>query len=263
MEPKSPKLLPAHVLLQLWPVAKELLTVCGLAAVKAIAEHTPHIIERLFFDAERAPLFGNTCRYLAVRRKTYRLVSADELKKLSDTPHHQGVAAVIPMPSPHNVRELSLESSTLCLHDVLNPHNVGAILRTAAFFGINALVVSAQSMNAAMTSAAWRVAEGGLTHCQLFSYASEKEFFAWVQANHYTAVAAVKPGGGVLPDLERILPIARNSPLLICLGNEEDGLPKKFTQNCRAAFTIPGSGKVESLNVSVAAALCLEKIARL
>lgn len=256
----TPKLLSAHLGLRLWPVAKEFLTVCGLASVKAIAEHTPHYIERLFFDAEHAALFGNACRYLAERRKTYRLVSADELKRLTSTLHHQGVAAVIQALPPQNLPELSLERGTLCLNDVLNPHNVGAILRSAAFFGITDLVVSARSFAAAMTAAAWRVAEGGMTHCRLFSYSSEKEFFRWVHAKDYTAVAAIKPGGKAIAGLKNLLSMGKGAPLIICLGNEEEGLSKNFIKNCHVAFTIPGSGKIESLNVSVTAALCLEKL---
>ena len=241
-------------------MAKKLLTVCGLSSVKAIAQHTPDRIERLFFDQQNARLFAATSSYLANRRKIYRLVTTEELKKITDTPHHQGVAAVIQEPAAHDVANLDLRSGTLCLHDVLNPHNVGAILRTAAFFGITDIIASQQSYAAAMTASAWRVAEGGLTHCRLYSYSAPRVLFSAAENKGWVTAAAVRPGKESLPSLGALVAQQIKS-VVVCLGNEENGLAPDFVRSCRATFTIPGSGKVESLNVSVAAALCAAKLA--
>lgn len=244
-------------------VAKKLLTVCGFAAVRAIAQHTPERIERLFFDAEHAPLFAEACRYLAGKRRTYRLVSHDELQKITDTPHHQGAAAVIHEPAALHASELHLSSGTLCLHDVLNPHNVGAIARTAAFFGITHLMLSEKTFSAAMTASAWRVAEGGMTHCRLYTYPAPRVLFSEAEKKGWFTAAALRPGRAKPMTLGDLLQKKDSSPLIICLGNEETGLPTEFVKGCRARFTIPGSGMVESLNVSVAAALCVAKLSGL
>lgn len=243
-------------------MAKKLLTVCGLSSVQAIAQHTPDRIERLFFDAENARLFAGTCKYLAAKRKTYRLVTDEELRKITDTPHHQGVAAVIHQPAALELGELNLSSGTLCLHDVLNPHNVGAIARTAAFFGVTNLILSEQSFAAAMTASAWRVAEGGLSHCRLYAYAAPRVLFSEAEKKGWVTAAAVRPGKEKLDTLGELIEKHRRDAI-ICLGNEENGLPTEFVKGCRATFTIPGSGMVESLNVSVAAALCVAKLAGL
>lgn len=256
-----------------------LLTICGLSSVRALADSAPDLIERLFFDENNAPLFGEACRTLARNHKTYRLVASDELKKISDSAHHQGAAAVIHEPSALRLSELSpvglgasvrpptprppyrLVNHMLCLHDVLNPHNVGAILRTAAFFGVSQLILSRASYAAAMTSAAWRVAEGGLSHVKLFAYDDEQDFFAWMKLNLVSAIAAVKPGKGTQRTLREFIADTKNpQTIVVCLGNEENGLPQPFIEACGKRFSIAGSGKIESLNVSVVAALCLEKI---
>lgn len=243
-------------------MANRLLTVCGLSSVKAITQHTPEHIERLFFDDQTARLFAGTCKYLAAKRKTYRLVTGDELNKICDTPHHQGVAVVMREPEALDVRQLNLSAGTLCLHDVLNPHNVGAIARTAAFFGITNLLVSHQSLAAAMTASAWRVAEGGFSHCRLYAYAAPRVLFSEAEAKGWFTAAAVRPGKEKRAALGELLRKHARSAI-ICLGNEEKGLPADFVQACRAPFTILGSGSVESLNVSVVAALCIAKLARL
>lgn len=235
---------------------KEFITICGLSAVRALAEHSPGLIERLFFSENTARHFSGACRYLAQQRKTYRMVANDELRKIADTTHHQGAAAVIVPPPAEPLQKIS--GHTLCLHDVENPHNVGAIMRTAAFFGVERIIVSRRSHAAAMTQAAWRVAEGGLTHVALSVYENADDFFSWA-AGEYRVLAAVRPEAKTNRTLGEFLRDKRESPLIVCLGNEEDGLPADFISRCAGRFTIQGSGKVESLNVSVAAALCLSE----
>ncbi len=239
-----------------------LLTICGLSTVRALAADAPQRIERLFFDEAAAPLFAEACRYLSQKRKIYRLVTPAELKKIADTAHHQGVAAVIHAPESLPLERLELAHSTLCLHDVLNPHNVGAIMRTTAFFGVRDLIMSRKTYEAAMTASAWRVAEGGisLTHC--YVYEDARDLLARAKRRGWWCAAAVRPERATLPSLESIAARAANAPVIVCLGNEEQGLPPAFVAGCGYRFTIAGSGRVESLNVSVTAALCLEKMSQ-
>ncbi len=239
---------------------KNLLTVCGLSSVRAVADSTPELIERLFFDEKNAPLFAAACRKLAQARKTYRLVKADELKKITDTSHHQGAAVVMYTPRAPAISALQATGNALCLNDVLNPHNVGAIVRTAAFFGMQHIIVSQANFAAAMTASAWRVAEGGLSHVKLYAYQDMQAFFSWAKQVNAVTAAAVRPEKGIVSQLGEILAESRQRPVVVCLGNEENGLPAAFVKACAEKFSIPGSGKIESLNVSVTAALCLEKL---
>jgi RNA methyltransferase, TrmH family len=239
---------------------KKTFTICGLSSTRAVATHTPELIERLFFDEKNAPLFAEACRHLAQARKIYRMVPAEELKKITDTSHHQGAAAVIEMPPAQSLLTTP-PGHALCLNDVENPHNVGAILRTAAFFGVRHIIVSSKSHAAAMTAAAWRVAEGGLTHVSLRVYDTAEEFFTWAEKTGVRTLAAIRPDTKTNRSLGEFLRDKGKSPVVVCLGNEEEGLPAAFVTRCAGRFTIPGSGKIESLNVSVTAALCLEKLA--
>ena len=230
--------------------------------MRAIAGHDAGSIERLFFNEQNAPLFGQACKVLAEKRRTYRLVKDDELKKITDTAHHQGVAAVISPRTARPLAELKLTQHTLCLYDVLNPHNVGAIIRTAAFFGVRDVLVSGATHAAGMTAAAWRVAEGGMTHMRFFVVPGGAELDGAARKAHWVTAAALRPEKNSLPDLEEITASAGSKPVIVCLGNEESGLPAAFVAKVQKKFTIAGSGLVESLNVSVAAALCLEKLGR-
>ncbi|MBL8034857.1 MAG: RNA methyltransferase [Leptospiraceae bacterium] len=242
-------------------MSESTLTICGLASVRSVAKETPSLIERLFFTDENAPLFADACRYLAGVRKTYRMVSGDELRKITDTAHHQGAAAIMRRPEVISLTTASILAAALCLHDVMNPHNIGAIARTAAFFGMQQMIVSRKTYEAAMTASAWRVAEGGLTHMEMMAYDSPAELFAWAESRA-RLLAAVKPEKNRRRTLTEFLRDKNKGMPVVCLGNEEDGLPAEFVSRCSGHFTIPGSGKVESLNVSVAAALCIHELAR-
>ncbi len=237
-----------------------LLTICGISTVRALASDSPQRIERLFFDETTAPLFAEACRYLSQKRKIYRMVTPAELKKIADTAHHQGVVAVIHAPEALAVERLELARNTLCLHDVLNSHNIGAILRTTAFFGVRDIIMSRKSYAAAMTASAWRVAEGGISHTHCYIYDDFQVMLARAHRRGWRCAAAVRPEKGRLPSLESLLARAADTRVVVCLGNEEVGLPNAFITGCDAKFTIIGSGQVESLNVSVTAALCLEKM---
>lgn len=241
-------------------MAKKQLTICGLNSVRAVADHTPGTIERLFFDENAAPFFSAACRHLAREHKTYRLVSADELRKITDSTHHQGAAAVIEEATALPLAALKPQTHLLCLHNVLNPHNIGAILRTAAFFGVDCVIVSGTTFAAAQTQAAWRVAEGGLTHVKLYSYNDARDLFSWAGTNSLRALAAVKPGAKSPRSLGEFLRDRNRGQVVVCLGNEEEGLDAAFVGGCAGRFSFTGTGKIESLNVSVAAALCLAEI---
>jgi len=238
--------------------ANETLTVCGLSSVLAITKTAPETIERLFFDEDHAPLFADTCRILAEKRKIYRLVTHAELQKIADTKHTQGVAVVIQKPAPLPLENLS--ENTLCLHSLQNPHNIGAILRTAAFFGLEKILLSHESYTCAMAQSAWRVAKGGFSYVKLLVYKNEDELFAWTNEKKYRILAAVKPDGKTQRTLREFSRDKNTNPLIITLGNEETGLSPTFINRAHGRFSIHGSGKVESLNVSVAAAVCLREL---
>ena len=71
------------------------LPVCGFESCLALAKYHPEKISRLFFSEKRAKQFGEVCKYLASNKRLYRIVSDDELEKLSESVHHQGVTAMI------------------------------------------------------------------------------------------------------------------------------------------------------------------------
>ena len=240
---------------------KEELAICGLSAVRSRFEKKPNSIRRLFFDEATAPCVGDICSALATAKKIYRCVEPAELEKISGSIHHGGIVAVVDRPvlkSPHpdELREWGQRREPVLLLDCIsNGHNLGAIIRTAAFFGVTKLILPDHPSAALPTEATYRVAEGGLDHVEVF-LVKRLDLFAHELRKYYTVIGADTRGGH--PDLE----VSGYKPIALVMGNEEHGLADEVAAACDRLVTIPGSGWVESLNVSAAAAVLLWECTR-
>ena len=143
----------------------------------------------------------------------------------------------------------------LVLDQIQDPRNFGAILRSAAFFGVN-FVVYATDRQSDIIGLVLKTSAGGAFSLMLApvvnlnrALAQLKEAGAWI-------VGATLQEESV--DFKQ-LPKDRNWVLV--LGNEEKGLRSEVTKNCDYLVKIPGShGGVDSLNVSVAAGVCIHAL---
>lgn len=233
--------------------------ICGLAAVRARFARDPGSIRRLFFDEPTARRIGVMCRTLAAGRKVYRCVPPDELVAISGTVHHGGIVAVVPAPMMRAPLASDLQrwaearEPVLVLDRIGNAHNLGAIVRTAAFLGIPHLVLAGDAAAAQPNDAAHRVAEGGFEHVALWRSADLPGLIGQLRGAGGEVIGAATRGGAPRPSTRPLVRALR----AVVLGNEEHGLSAATSAACSRCVTLPGSGRVESLNVSVAAALMI------
>jgi TrmH RNA methyltransferase len=253
--------------------ARDELKICGLAAVRARFARDPGSIQRLFFDYATGRQVGVMSKVLAQAKKIYRCVEPAELEKIAGSLHHGGIVAVVAaaplrVPTAENLQAWARRGETLLVLDRIgNAHNLGAVARTAAFFGVPRLVIPDDAAAARPNDAAHRVAEGGFEHLEVWRVPGLAAFARELVAAGYEVVGAATRGGklGAATGGPRgeAAPSAMPKPLALVLGNEEQGLAPDVAAACTRLVTIPGSGKVESLNVSVAAAVLMwELIAR-
>jgi TrmH RNA methyltransferase len=239
------------------------LKLCGLTAVKARFARDAGSIKRLYFDYDTGRKIGVICKALAAAKKIYRCVEPAELEKVAGTVHHGGIVAVVAAPVlraplPADIAAWAKRREPVLLLDhVGNAHNLGALARSAAFFGVPRLVVPNHPDAALPGEAAFRVAEGGLEEVEVFRVPDLAKFASELASAGYDVVGAATRGGR--PDAKR----EGAKPVALALGNEERGLSESVARACTRLVTIPGSGKIESLNVSVAGAVLMwELLAR-
>jgi RNA methyltransferase, TrmH family len=238
------------------------ITICGLAAVRSRFRRDSSSIVRLFFDKPTSKKVGLMCRALAGARKVYRCVEPAELAKIADSMHHGGIVAVVEEPPPRIATASDAAAwgrrreNLVVLDRIGNAHNLGAIARTAAYLGVPRIVIAGDPASARPGAAAYRVAEGGMDAVEIRYVPEVAPFLGHLSAAGFDVVGAATRGGAVGQAS------GPSSPWALVLGNEEHGLAPAVESACTRLVTIPGSGRVESLNVSVAAAILMHELGR-
>ena len=200
---------------------------------------TPNALTRLGFDESSAPV--------PVEIKTPR-----DLDRLlgSDAVHQGAVLEVQPLPRP-TMRELAAEASLIVLLDqVTDPHNVGAILRSACAFAADAVITTARYAPQE-TGVLAKSASGALDEVPFIEVRNLGETIQELQAEGFFVA-------GLDSEADQALPVGRPAPkTAIVLGAEGKGLRQKTRELSDAMFRLDMPGTIKSLNVSNAAAICL------
>jgi TrmH RNA methyltransferase len=253
------------------------LAVCGMNAALAVAEHNPQTINRLFLREDRFKLFTGVCKQLAEQKRPYKICEDDELERICKSVHHQGIVAMIkePVIEPLSLEDLEMWASEgktgIVLHSIGNDHNLGAIARAAAFFDAAFIVLNEKDSSfdgeLRLTTSAYRVAEGGLEHLTVRQISSTRAFLKDASKRLITIGTDTRARMRI-SDLKSIVENRKEKTgrqknrqgIALVLGNEENGLPRDVKDQCSCLLRIPGTGNIDSLNVSQAAALFLHAI---
>jgi 23S rRNA (guanosine2251-2'-O)-methyltransferase len=196
------------------------------------------------------------------RRKVRRVwrapqTDADELTRIAGSPDHQGVVAEVePYPYAHADELLARPASLIvALDQVQDPHNLGAVCRSAEAVGAAGLVIPARR-SASVTPVVCKASAGAVEHLPVARVSNladwlltAKEAGAWVYGAESGAEA-----GYATADL--------TGKVVLVLGSEGGGLRRRVAASCDLLVSIPIRGRVESLNVSAAAAVLLFEAAR-
>lgn len=163
---------------------------------------------------------------------------------------HQGLyLETDPLPSPA-IEELPAEGVVLVLDQITDPHNVGAIFRSAAAFGATAIVTT-QRHSPETTGALAKAASGALEYVPLINVQNLARALAAIKQSGFLVVGLDSTGDADLADL------ALRAPLALVLGAEGKGLRQLTKATCDHVARINLPGEIKSLNVSNAAALAL------
>jgi 23S rRNA (guanosine2251-2'-O)-methyltransferase len=230
-------------------------TLFGFHAVTARVRQRPESIEALYVDATRDDV---RARDLSARARdagiSIHAVDAARLAALAGHVAHQGVVAIVDAQRPYVtlddvLADLAEPALLLVLDGVTDPHNLGACLRNADAFGAQAVVVPkdrAVGLNATVAKAA----SGAAETVPLIAVTNLARALTDLKKRGIWVLGADERG-------ESLFEADVGGPIAWVLGAEGVGLRRLTRDTCDRLVGIPLTGAVESLNVSVAAGICL------
>lgn len=186
-----------------------------------------------------------------------RIVDARELtRRLGDEAVHQGLLLEArPLPE-RDISEISRKSGVVvALDQITDPHNVGAILRTAAAFAVDALIVT-ERHSPEFSGVLAKAASGGLEHVDVVSVVNLARALEDFSRLGYSIVGLDSEGA------ETLETVPLRPPVVLALGAEGKGLRRLTRERCDAVARLDMPGAIKSLNVSNACAVALNTLQR-
>ncbi len=229
----------------------------GVNACLAAFAKRPDDLRKVYLTEARLGALKPVLAWCVQHKLGYRVVETADLDRLTGSRHHEGVCFDMLRHSPLDLAGLLASapptptaSLLLWLDGVGNPHNLGALLRTAAHFEAAGVIVPAAS-SLDLSGAAARVAEGGAEAVPLARIDDDDDALARLREAGYS-IAATLPREG-----NSLYATALPKRLVLILGAEGEGMSDVLVAAADLRVGIPGSGVVESLNIAASAAVVM------
>ena len=184
------------------------------------------------------------------------------LNQLTQGANHQGVVAQV---APYTYKELEdliqqakaqrTDPVIVVLDSITDPHNLGAIIRTAEAFGSQGLIIP-QRRAVGITSAVMKVAAGALEHFAVARVVNLSRCLETLKKEGFWIYGTAAGQGKSIHELDL------RGPVCLVIGSEGDGLSLLTQRHCDQLMEIPLGGKTPSLNASVAAGITLYEVYR-
>ena len=188
-------------------------------------------------------------------------VPKEKLDKLSDSGRHQGIIAFAPAYEYADLDEVlrqvakkNQDPFLIILDKIFDPHNLGAIIRTACAAGAHAVIVP-KRRSVGITSAVVRASAGAIEHMPVCRVSNISQTMERLKRSNIWIV-------GTAADGQTLYDVPLTGPLALVIGNEDEGMSHLVREKCDFLAGIPMFGSTQSLNASVAAAVVMYEVVR-
>ena len=188
-------------------------------------------------------------------------VSRLELDRMTGSSMHQGIGLQVPSYDYAHVEDIIDEAAAsgqglvVCLDNITDPRNLGAVIRSVAAFGGQGVIIP-ERRSASVTAVAWRTSAGTAARLPVAKATNLVRKLKQFQQAAFQVLGLDADGDKTLDDYDG------TEPTVIVVGSEGKGLSRLVSETCDSKISIPTSDWVESLNASVAAGVVLSEFAR-
>lgn len=240
---------------------KKLPLVFGLHAVKAALANPQRQCHQLWATAELHTTLQNEKLFIAHPTLKVEITDIPALNlKAGDNAAHQGVILhADPLTRVHLedlLAKLPEKALAVVLDQISDPHNVGAVLRSAAAFGACAVIQPEDHTPDPSNPIIAKVASGAVEHVPLISVTNLARALGTLKEDGFWRVGLDEKGAQSLGD------VRLGGRIALVLGSEDKGMRRLTRENCDLLVSLPTSPGFPTLNVSNAAAISLYDFAR-
>lgn len=229
----------------------------GKHPIEEFLIRTPKRVQKIFIKDGIDPRFGASLKALAKKYKISVVeVDLKKLALLSGGEQHQGVVALV-SPTPmldlkEWIAKIKIENNpcVVLMDELEDPHNVGAIIRSAAGFGASAVLL-AKHRQSPITGVVTKASAGTIDRVPLVRIGNINDTIVKLKEKGFWILGLDAEGDQSLFEVDMKMPVC------LVVGGEGKGIREKTLENCDIKVRIPMENKVESLNASVSAALVL------
>jgi 23S rRNA (guanosine2251-2'-O)-methyltransferase len=209
---------------------------------------------------------GNVIREIRdlAERRQVKVVQANkqQFRELATNATTQGVVAVVPTKSFGTLEDVLAVPSEraetgflLVLDEIEDPHNLGALVRTAECAGVHGIILP-RHHSASVTTSVVKTSAGATEHMAMAEVINVVQTLERLKEEGYWIVGLDGTAAKLFTEVDYTTPTA------LVVGNEGRGIRRLVREHCDILVRIPLHGKIESLNASVAGALAMYEVAR-
>ncbi len=242
-------------------MASENMYLYGKHALEEALVARPQVVKKVFLsvqaqqDASLMQLLS-TCKISpqTLKQDTKQLVSSDAV--------HQGVIALVqqdalytPLDAVWDMLATKERKAVVIFDELQDPHNVGAIIRSAAAFGVGAVFLTKHNQ-APVTASVIKTSAGMVFRIPIVLVPNTNQLIRELKDRGYWVYGLMMHGDTKLPDA------TFDTPVAFVVGNESEGIRQKTRELCDIALSIPMSPSCESLNAATATTVVLYEWSR-
>lgn len=227
----------------------------GIHPVKDAFNNSPSSIQKVFLKKSLGKKILDDFIELAKKHKTvYVLVDDNELSKMVSG-NHQGVVVIQNEVALQDIDSFldsikNKDGVIVLMHEMNDPHNVGAIIRSAAAFGALGVIVPTRNQSP-ITETVVRVSSGGVSVVPIIKIVNINNAILKLQKNGFWIYGLTEKGS------DSIYKTNFDKKSVIIIGNEHSGIDAMALKKCDFKIKIPINDNVDSLNASVSASIAL------
>ncbi|HRX44767.1 MAG TPA: 23S rRNA (guanosine(2251)-2'-O)-methyltransferase RlmB [Acholeplasmataceae bacterium] len=195
-------------------------------------------------------------QFLDDKKVKYQFTTKNELNQLSKNQLHQGMVADVEDYQTYELKDVldkDIKQYFIILDGIEDPHNLGAMIRTAEAVQIDGIIMSKKGA-VPLTATVAKVSSGAIEHVKIILVSNINQAMLEMKKHGVWVIGTDGQTDQTYDDMPKDVSLA------VVMGNEGEGMRPLVKQNCDMLVKIPMYGKINSLNVSVAAALMMYKM---